>query len=192
MSIARATAALSLLLAFGSSAAAQSFGPPIVTKAQDLPTRLMAIANVAVVPIESCPAAIGCGQIEGVLYAHLQVLKAKSSWKPRTVPPQTARQAMFDLGVTSLDPPAMARVAKKLGVEGLLVPRIPYGESQFGRGVLGPGNLPSVRVELLLYEAATGRLLFQGSNQGSGAEFNSLEGLAGRLMKAVLDRLIPK
>lgn len=114
----------------------------------------------------------------------------------RVIPQGLARQAMFDLGLTTLDADGMRQLAGKLNVDAFVivaVGRVEKGTSgvvavPISRGsVAVPFQVNRGFVELSIVSAQSGELLMHGTGGGESG-WRSRKGVVGATFDQILDR----
>jgi hypothetical protein len=176
-----------------SAAAVLEAQTPVVTRAPDAAARLSAAKGLAILPIENCPGALDCAQIEQKLYSSVFEQRARWPWKPAVLSALKAREKLMELRVE--DTADRNAVASALGVQVLLIPAVPYlGAQAQPQTLLTPaGNAPEARVEMTLLEAGEGgKTLFRGSIQRRATTYSLPEGLVSSLFRQLMGEVFPK
>ena len=168
-----------------------------VNQVPDLAAKLTPIKALAILPIDPCPGALNCEEIENKLSSIIYELKLKSPWKPTVFSSRKVKQQLFSSGQKSVPTgdEELAKLATALGVDGFLIPRVPYlGFHRKERTLLtAEDDATEARVELEIFLVSSDpRIVFRGKDQGQDKTWSPPAGYVGGLLKRLLVKVFPK
>lgn len=168
-----------------------------INQAPDLVAKLSPIKVLAILPIDPCPGALNCEEIEGKLVSAIYEFKLKSPWKPVVFSSRKVKQQLFNSGQKTVPTgnEELAKLAADLGVEGFLIPKVPYLGSQRKERTLltAEDDATEARVELEIFLVSSDpHIVFRGKDQGQDTTWSTPANYIGELLKKLLAKVFPK
>lgn len=168
-----------------------------VNQIPELGAKLLSVKSLAILPIEPCPGALNCEEIENKLSSAIYELKQKSAWKLVVFSSRKVKQKLFELGQpgASSDNEGMTKLARDLGVEGFLIPKVPYlGSVRKGATlVTAEDDATEARVELEVFLVSSApQVVFRGKDQGQDTTWSTPVNFVGGMLKKLLVLIFPK
>lgn len=161
-----------------------------------LAVKLAPIKSLAILPIDPCPGALNCEEIENKLSSAIYELKLKSSWKPVVFSSRKVKQQLFNSGLKTAPTgnEELVKLAADLGVDGFLIPKVPYLGSQRKERTLltAEDEATEARVELEIFLVSDPHIVFRGKDQGQDTTWSTPANYVEGLLKKLLVKVFPK